>query len=200
MLRRVIGSVSLVLTVSVAGPAPAAWAGGGGCAELTEGVGGTVEILYSCFTPTLLRVDPGTAVTFVNRDPYRHVLTGAGYRWYEDGWFRPGEAVEVTFDRNGVYPFQCYLHPGMSGAVIVGDGSGRGPAGRTEVAVEPVRLDPPSPEVVVVTPEPEIRTVARTVERPSLLAVLVIGALGLAAGAGLGLAAARRRREPLARS
>jgi len=197
MLRRTIGLVALALTACVAGSVPAAWAGGGGCGELTEGSGATVEVLYSCFTPTLLRVEPGATVAFVNRDTYKHALTGAGYGWYdEDGWFRAGEVIDVTFDRNGVYPYQCYLHPGMSGAVIVGDGSGPGAAGRGGVTVSPVPTVQPSPEVVVVTSEPEIRTVARTVERAAPGPMVAAGAIGalLGAGAAAGIAASRRRR------
>lgn len=197
MTRRVIGLVTLALTAWVAGSAPAAWAGGGGCGELTEGSGTTVEVLYSCFTPTLLRIEPGATVAFVNRDTYKHALTGAGYGWYdEDGWFRPGEVIEVTFDRNGVYPYQCALHPGMSGAVIVGDGTGLGAAGRGGVTVEPVPTAQPSPEVVVVTSEPEVRTVAETVERSAPWALLAAGAVGLLLGAGgAGFVASRRRRS-----
>lgn len=197
MLRRAMIVLSLTLTAWTLGPAPAAWAGGGGCGELTDGGGTTVEALYSCFTPTLLRVQPGTTVSFVNRDTYKHVLTGAGYGWYdEDGWFRPGEVVEATFERNGVYPYQCSLHPGMSGAVIVGDGSGLGAASHAGVTVEPARTPQPSPEVVVVTSEPEIRTVARTIERTPLAARFVAGAIGLILGAGVAaaIAATRRRR------
>lgn len=197
MTRRAIALVSLALTAWVAGSAPAAWAGGGGCGELTEGSGTTVEVLYSCFTPTLLRVEPGATVAFVNRDTYRHALTGAGYGWYdEDGWFRPGEVVEATFERNGVYPYQCSLHPGMSGAVIVGDGSGPGAASRGGVTVSPVPTIQPSPEVVVVTAEPEIRTVARTVQRAAPGPMVAAGAIGALLGAGAaGVVAGRRRRS-----
>jgi hypothetical protein len=32
-----------------------------------------------------------------------------------------GDSIAATFDAPGVYPFACYLHPGMVGAVVVGD-------------------------------------------------------------------------------
>lgn len=200
MSRRAIAVTLLALTTWTVGSIPTASAGGGGCAELTEGSGSTVEILYSCITPTILRIEPGRTVTFVNRDSYRHVLTGAGYGWYdEDGWFRPGEAIEVTFERNGVYPYQCYLHPGMTGAVVVGDGSGPGAATRSGVTVEPLRPERPSPEVVLVTPEPRVRTVVTTVERTPALPLVATGAVGVLVGAaGARIARGRGRRLEVA--
>lgn len=118
-------------------PAPAALAGGGGCVEITAGSSTTVELVDTCITPTLVRVDPGATITFVNRDEYRHVIAGAGYGWGSDGFMRADDAFSVTFRSDGVYPFQCYLHPGMTGAVIVGEATGLGPAGGENVFVAP---------------------------------------------------------------
>src|SRR3989441_10025906 len=33
----------------------------------------------------------------------------------------PGGTFTFTFAKSGLYPYPCYLHPGMSGLVIVGD-------------------------------------------------------------------------------
>jgi hypothetical protein len=33
-----------------------------------------------------------------------------------------GESVAYAFDNPGVYPYFCILHPGMVGAIVVGDG------------------------------------------------------------------------------
>jgi plastocyanin len=187
MVRRVLiltSTLTLGLTIS----ALPARAGGGGCNEVTDGSGAAVEILYSCITPTVLRTEPGTAVTFVNRDSYRHVLTGAGYAWGSKGWMAPGEAFAVRFEDDGVYPFQCYLHPGMTGAVIVGDG---GPSKGT-IIVGPVELPSPSPQVVI-SPSPVLRTSIRTVERSSAWPWAVAGVAGLALGAIGGAASVRRR-------
>jgi plastocyanin len=163
-------------------------AGGGGCNEVTDGSGAAVEILYSCITPTVLRTEPGTAVTFVNRDSYRHVLTGSGYTWGSKGWMAPDESFTVRFEDDGVYPFQCYLHPGMTGAVIVGDG---GPSKGT-VTVGPLELPSPSPQVVI-SPSPVLRTSVRTVERSSAWPWAIAGVAGLALGAIGGAASVRRR-------
>ncbi|HJS27584.1 MAG TPA: plastocyanin/azurin family copper-binding protein [Actinomycetota bacterium] len=169
-------------------------AGGGGCAEVTEGSGTTVELRDFCITPTLVRVDPGETVTFVNRDGFRHVISGSAYAWSSDGNMAPNEAFTATFRRNGIYPYQCFLHPGMAGAVIVGDGTGPGPTDRTNVFVAPFEGDEPLPEVVYVTSAPEPVAATSASSRP----VALVGGLlvGVAVGAivTLGVRGGSRRR------
>jgi plastocyanin len=193
MVRRaflilVLGGSLLVL------PAPAS-AGGGGCGEVTEGTGTTVEMLYACLTPTLLRVPPGETVTFVNRDDFRHVISGSGYAWSSDGNMKPGEAFTATFRNDGVYPYQCFLHPGMAGAVIVGDAAGLGAAGRGGVFVAPFEGEEPLPEVVYVTRAPEPGAASSSSGWPVALVGGIL--LGLAVGAivtlGVRSSSARRR-------
>jgi hypothetical protein len=111
----------------------------------------------ACFTPTSLRIAPGGAVTFVNRDPMTHNVGGIGWGDLED--MVEGDAFTATFADPGVYPYACSYHPGMTGAIVVGDGTGAGNG--TAVTVEPfvaapasfdtvddaaaVAADPPSP-------------------------------------------------------
>jgi hypothetical protein len=127
-MRRIL----LVATLSL-GPfllaSPPAGAGGGGCLEVTSGQGAAVGLKGSCIFPTLIRVPSGGgAVTFINYDAINHVVVGAGYAWGSDGIMHQGDSFIAQFDSDGVYPFQCYLHPGMSGAVLVGDANARGAA------------------------------------------------------------------------
>lgn len=192
MIRRAFLAVVLA-GAALALPTPAS-AGGGGCAEVTEGTGTTVEMLYACLTPTLLRVEPGETVTFVNRDSFRHVIAGAGYAWGSNGNMGPDEAFTATFRKDGVYPYQCYLHPGMAGAVIVGDGTGSGPADRANVFVAPFEGEEPLPEVVYVTRAPEIRTEVTSSGGPIAWAGGIL--VGLVAGVivTLGVRGSARRR------
>jgi len=57
--------------------------------------------------------------------------------------------VSYRFDTDGVYPYACWLHPGMVGAIVVGDGVGSdlsavvpgtsgGDPGSAEVASSPL--------------------------------------------------------------
>lgn len=184
----------MLIGVAVALPAPAS-AGGGGCYKLTQGTGTTVELRDFCITPTLLRVGPGETVTFVNRDGFRHIITGAGVEWSSDGYLRADEAFTATFRRDGVYPYQCYLHPGMAGAVIVGDGTGPGPTDRANVFVAPFEGDEPLPEVVYVTSAPEAGAATSSSSRPvALVGGLLVGvAVGAIVTLGVRGGTARRR-------
>lgn len=184
-------------TIALLAPIPAS-AGGGGCGELTDGSGTTVEIEFSCITPTLIRVEPGDTVTFVNRDSYRHVIAGAGYQWASKGYMAAGEAFAATFDEDGVYPYQCYLHPGMSGAVVVGTGTGLGPASSGNVLVEQVSLEKPLPEIVYLTRPPEIRTVATGSSSAGPWAIGVLVGLAMGVLVALGATTVLRRRAKAA--
>ena len=37
-----------------------------------------------------------------------------------------GDRTSVRLEQAGTYPFFCYVHPGMVGVVVVGDGRGTG--------------------------------------------------------------------------
>ena len=124
--------------------APAA-AGGGGCnEERTTGTGSEVRITNACFSPTVLRVDPGTEVTFVNGDEMLHAISGTGLDYDE---LSSGDRVARTFAASGIYPYMCHLHPGMSGAVVVGDG---GDQVGSAVLASATEDDGPGPAVLVV--------------------------------------------------
>jgi hypothetical protein len=75
-----------------------------------------------CFTPSVLRVDPGTEVTFVNKDPITHNVSAS--EWGSNGDMLEGDRFAVTCDREGTFPYACMYHFGMTGAVVVGDGTG----------------------------------------------------------------------------
>ena len=94
---------------------------GGGCRAAMEGsledrTGTTVELVRNCMSPNVLRIEAGTAVTFVNRDATRHNVTAPGlFKNLESG-----ETFVKHFHDSGTYAFACTLHAGMTGAVVVG--------------------------------------------------------------------------------
>ncbi|MBE0611368.1 MAG: hypothetical protein IH609_18445, partial [Dehalococcoidia bacterium] len=94
--------------------APPAW----------DAAGAEVRLSGNCFTPTVLRVEPGTSVTFRNIDPVVHHIAGVAYAWGTpwERQFGEGDTAEFTFSEQGIYPYSCYLHLGMTGAIVVGDG------------------------------------------------------------------------------
>ncbi|HEX4904113.1 MAG TPA: hypothetical protein VFU93_01585 [Acidimicrobiales bacterium] len=117
-MRRILPVLVLAMGTLIITAAPSN-AGGGCHGTQTEGSGTTVEMTGMCFTPTVLRVEPGTEVEFVNRDPLAHIAIGVGWgEWKELG---TGDAITHRFDETGSFPYTCNLHPGMSGVVVVGD-------------------------------------------------------------------------------
>jgi hypothetical protein len=127
-------------------------------------------------------------VTFTNYDEVDHVIVGAGSAWGSDGIMGRGDSFTARFERDGVYPFQCYLHPGMSGAVLVGDANGLGAATRGGVVIDR------APEVW----SPSVAAVPAVPSQPSSNEgfgwALGLGALALALAAlALGL---RRSKVP----
>lgn len=82
----------------------------------------TTIVLEPCaVTPTLTNVPVGAEVTFKNGSQFAHLITGANQEWGSpEAEVAPGKAVAYTFDKAGVFPYACALHPGMSGVVVVG--------------------------------------------------------------------------------
>jgi hypothetical protein len=126
-------------------------------------------------------------VAFVNEDQFTHNIIGAGWGHFDD--LDPGQAFSATFDDPGVYPYACWYHPGMTGAIVVGDGTGVGNGASVSVA----SFQQPEPSPVV-----EIRTVTEQASSETVAVGWVAGAvLGLGIGLGIG-ALVRRRARPAA--
>jgi len=154
--------------VALAGTTTAA-AGGGGHCDPTEGSGEQVALEGACFTPSTLRAEVGETITFVNRDPFAHNVSGAGWGNYDD--MDQGDRFTTSFTVDGIYPFACTLHPGMNGVIVVGEESGATTLG--DVGPLPASPGPASEGGGWVTPG-------------------VVGLL-VGAAAGMGLAGIRRR-------
>jgi plastocyanin len=153
---------------------------GGGChGAVTQGTGDTIDLVGACFTPTILRVTEGTTVTFVNKDPFAHNVTANGWGHFDN--LQPAETFTASFNTSGTYPFACTIHPGMSGAIVVGDGRSASVNG----------------DVTSDTPADGLRSPAatRSVASGGSGGRIAAGALGLAGGVALGLSFGALRRR-----
>lgn len=111
-----------VLAIGAAARLPALAGGGGGCHRPpTDARGTTVTMEDACFSPTVIRVTPGRMVTWVNRDAMLHSVVRAGPQLVGQA-NGAGTSFKAQFARPGVYPYYCAQHPGMIGAIVVGDG------------------------------------------------------------------------------
>ncbi len=132
-MRRGMLLCTVVVLAAVVGMPGVASAGGGCHGGVTENDAtgqedATIEMVDACFTATVTTVDPGAPVTFVNMDEFVHNVGGNQWGHFED--LHGGDTFRVSFDEAGTYPFACSYHPGMTGAIVVGDGKGAGSGAR----------------------------------------------------------------------
>jgi plastocyanin len=157
---------------------------GGGChegathADATGTDEVTVQMIDACFSTSITAVDPGTSVTFQHMDSgLTHNVSANG--WGEYGEMRLGDTYRATFDEEGIYPFACTYHPGMIGAIVVGDGMGAG----NGTAVSTESFDPATKAV---------QPVARAASRAPWIVTAGLGGLALGAALAFGLVRSRK--------
>jgi plastocyanin len=126
MKSRLIRSVVVLVLASPLGVliSAQAAAGGGFCrgVPVTDTSTDRAFMADDCFTPTIVRIDVGQSVTWTNKDGTPHVVAGANASWGSYDEIGQGGRTTIRFTRSGVYPYFCIIHPGMIGAVVVGDG------------------------------------------------------------------------------
>ena len=192
MIRRVAAAALTALPLALLLPAVPATAGGGCHSGVTTGTDPTVLMVEACFTATITKVAPGEEVTFVNKDPWTHNVTANLWGHFDD--MNQGDEYSVTFDEEGVYPFACTYHPGMTGAIVVGDAEGAG----NGTVVETTLTGPTAPGATVVEEDPatleDASPVGATSEQTaSAWPWLASGAIGAAIGFGAASMFVRRR-------
>ena len=200
-MRRIIAAVSTLVLIMLAGvfAVPVAQAGDPCFHDtsrppVTEGSVTTVKIDTCVFLPTIARVPVGATVRFVNSGGMEHQVTGANLTWGITGDKRlgPGDEYSAPFLKAGVYPYTCMIHPGMTGAIIVGSGAASGGGGGT-VAGAPA---PPAADGAAAAAPAADTARPATADTSGLLPAAVAGAGVL--GLGLlvfALVAGRRRRS-----
>ncbi len=76
-----------------------------------------------CYIPSLVVIEKGKQVTWVNEDSAFHSITSGYYDaptdLFDSGHLDPFESYTLTFDETGTYDYFCTLHPWMKGQVIV---------------------------------------------------------------------------------
>ena len=77
-----------------------------------------------CYIPSVIAIDFGNKVTWVNEDSAFHTVTSGFYgepsELFDSGHLDPYESFTFDFDEKGTYDYFCTLHPWMNGQVIVG--------------------------------------------------------------------------------
>ena len=82
----------------------------------------TVNIAGFVFAPGGLTVAPGNAITWINTDESPHQITVQGAN-LKTGFLLKGQRATLTFPGEGVFSYNCALHPeheGVGGSEEVG--------------------------------------------------------------------------------
>ena len=81
------------------------------------------EEIDRCYIPSVIVIDSGNQVTWVNHDSAFHSVTSGFYgeptELFDSGHLDPFESYTLNFDEIGTYDYFCTLHPWMKGQVIV---------------------------------------------------------------------------------
>jgi plastocyanin len=153
ILRTSVLAFVLISSVALL-PVPAK--AGGGChgGPIIDAEGSTVALRDLCFTPTVIRIQPGQKVTWRNKDETEHTVTGVGFSWGSGETLAPGKSVSYRFAKPGIYVYACLFHPGMVGAVVAGNGgipaaSGTSSGDSSAVSLVASPLPKPKPPAAV---------------------------------------------------
>lgn len=138
----VLAIIALLIGGLVAGLEPEGAVAGGGCRGTisTEASGDTVRMEGTCFMPTVLHTKVGSQVSWTNTSDLPHSVAGATVEWGNYNELTSGASVTYAFDKPGTYPYYCFVHNGMIGAIVVDDAQGRPEANPNEVAQAARRL------------------------------------------------------------
>jgi len=81
------------------------------------------EKIDRCYIPSVITIQSGQQVTWVNEDSAFHSVTSGFYgsptELFDSGHLDPFESYTVDFDDTGIFDYFCTLHPWMKGQVIV---------------------------------------------------------------------------------
>ena len=86
---------------------------------------GCEQTELGCYNYPVLRVNPGTEITFLNSDNAAHTLTSGSSADGPTGVFASslvmtGSWYKFTLEEEGTYEHYCLVHPWMTGRIIVG--------------------------------------------------------------------------------
>jgi plastocyanin len=92
---------------------------GCGSSSKSKASGTSVAVADFSFTPKLIHVKVGQAVTWTNQGQVDHTVKGPGF--FTRHALSHGQTFSHTFDRAGRFSYLCTLHPTlMRGTVVVG--------------------------------------------------------------------------------
>jgi plastocyanin len=83
-----------------------------------------VSIDNFTFTPQTLTVKAGTTVTWTNRDDIPHGIASQNNAFARSNALDTDDSYSFTFTTPGTYKYFCYVHPHMTGTIVVEPSNG----------------------------------------------------------------------------
>jgi plastocyanin len=80
---------------------------------------GAISIDNFTFTPQPLTVKAGTTVTWTNRDDIPHGIASDNNAFARSKALDTDDSFSFTFTAPGTYKYFCYVHPHMTGTIVV---------------------------------------------------------------------------------
>ena len=71
------------------------------------------------FNPQTVTVKAGTTVTWTNRDDIPHGLAATNNTFKRSQALDTDDSFSFTFTTPGTYQYFCYIHPHMTGTIVV---------------------------------------------------------------------------------
>ena len=78
-----------------------------------------VSIDNFTFSPQQLTVKAGTTVTWTNKDDIPHGIAATGNTFKRSAAMDTDDSYSFTFTTPGTYQYFCYIHPHMTGTIVV---------------------------------------------------------------------------------
>jgi plastocyanin len=78
-----------------------------------------VSIDNFTFSPQQLTVKAGTTVTWTNKDDIPHGIAATGNTFKRSAAMDTDDNYSFTFTTPGTYQYFCYIHPHMTGMIVV---------------------------------------------------------------------------------
>src|SRR5580658_2698623 len=83
-----------------------------------------VSIDNFTFTPQKLTVKAGTTVTWTNKDDIPHGIAATGNSFKRSNAMDTDDSYSFAFTTPGTYQYFCYIHPHMTGTIVVQPATG----------------------------------------------------------------------------
>jgi plastocyanin len=90
----------------------------------TAAPAGAVAIDNFTFGPQSLTVTAGTTVTWINKDDIPHGIASSNNGFAKSKALDTDDSYSFTFTTPGTYQYFCYIHPHMTGTIVVQPGNG----------------------------------------------------------------------------